>query len=110
VVLFAGWSSTGYGNYVKIKHPNGYISYYGHLSKIRRGIRKGVRVRKGQVIGYVGMTGLATGPHLDFRIKKNGKFVNFLKLKLPPSYPLDKKYLPDFEKVKQEYLARMTSL
>lgn len=110
VVLFAGWSTNGYGNYVKIKHPNGYVSYYGHLSKIRRGIRKGIRVRKGQVIGYVGMTGLATGPHLDFRIKKNGKFVNFLKLKLPPSYPLDKKYLPEFEKVKQKYLARMTSL
>lgn len=109
VVLFAGWSTNGYGNYVKIRHPNGYISYYGHLSKIRRGIRKGVRVRKGQVIGYVGMTGLATGPHLDFRIKKNGKFVNFLRLKLPPSYPLDKKYLPQFEKVKEEYLAKMNS-
>ncbi|MCD6407574.1 M23 family metallopeptidase, partial [bacterium] len=109
-VIFAGWTTNGYGIAVKIKHPNGYISYYGHLSKIRKGIRKGKRVRKGQVIGYVGMTGLATGPHLDFRLKKNGKFVNFLKLRMPPSYPLDKKYLPEFENLKKFYLSKFEEI
>jgi len=109
-VIFAGWTRNGYGIAIKIKHPNGYISYYGHLSRIRKGIRAGRWVKKGQVIGYVGSTGLATGPHLDFRLKKNGKFINFLKLKLPPSYPLSSKYLGEFEKVKTEMMEKLKSL
>lgn len=109
-VIFAGWTRNGYGIAIKIKHPNGYISYYGHLSRIRKGIRVGRWVKKGQVIGYVGSTGVATGPHLDFRLKKNGKFVNFLRLKLPPSYPLSSKYLGEFEKVKTEMMEKLKSL
>ncbi|HOV21638.1 MAG TPA: peptidoglycan DD-metalloendopeptidase family protein [bacterium] len=109
VIIFAGFSNNGYGNNVKIKHPNGYISYYGHLSKIKKGIKKGISVKKGEVIGFVGMTGLATGHHLDYRIKKNDKFINFLKLKLPPSYPIDKKYIPEFEKIKEQYIEKMST-
>lgn len=80
--------SGGYGNLVIIKHPNGYETYYGHLSRYGKGIKRGVKVKQGQLIGYVGMTGTATGPHLDFRIKSNGKFFNFLKMKTPPSLTL----------------------
>jgi murein DD-endopeptidase MepM/ murein hydrolase activator NlpD len=75
-------SNTGdFGNLIVIKHFNGYETYYGHLLKFEDGLKNGDRVRQGQVIGYVGMTGLATGPHLDFRIKRNGIFLNFLKIK-----------------------------
>ena len=76
------------GNYVKIRHNNSFISYYLHLSRFGKGIRNGVRVEQGQVIGYVGATGYATGPHLDYRVKKNGRFVNPRKLKLPPAEPV----------------------
>lgn len=103
-VIFAGWVNNGYGKCIKIKHPNGYISYYGHLSRIEKGIKNGVKVKKGQVIGYVGMTGTATGPHLDFRVQKDGKFINFLKLKFVPEKNIPKEYMNDFEKVKKIYL------
>jgi len=76
--------SGGYGNLVIVKHINGYETYYGHLSKYAAGIKKGVSVNKGQVIGYVGQTGTATGPHLDFRIMRYGKFFNFLSMKQQP--------------------------
>ncbi len=102
IIIFAGWLN-GYGKCVKIKHSNGYISYYGHLNKIERGIKKGIKVKKGEVIGYVGMTGAATGPHLDFRIKKDGKFINFLKLKFIPEKNVPKYYMNDFEKIKNYY-------
>src|SRR4030043_579927 len=71
-VVFAGYKGQN-GNIVSIRHFNGYRTYYGHLSKIAKGIRKGVKVKQGQIIGYVGATGLATGPHLDYRIKVNKK-------------------------------------
>ncbi len=100
----------GLGNAVIIKHPNGYISWYGHLSRIAKGVRKGAKVRKGQVIGYVGSTGLSTGPHLDFRIQKGGKFLNFLTLKMPPSYPLDEKYMPQFVEMKDVLMSRIETL
>ncbi|MCA6072174.1 MAG: M23 family metallopeptidase [Endomicrobium sp.] len=77
--------SGGFGKLVIIKHSNGCETYYGHLSKYGKGIKKGAKVKQGQVIGYVGMTGLATGPHLDFRIKLNGKFFDFQKMKRSPS-------------------------
>jgi murein DD-endopeptidase MepM/ murein hydrolase activator NlpD len=108
-VTFAGRKG-GLGNAVIIKHPNGYISWYGHLSRFARGVRKGVRVKKGQVIAYVGSTGLSTGPHLDFRIQRNGKFLNFLALKLPPSYPLPGEYLPQFNEIRNLLADRMASL
>ncbi|MEO0300014.1 MAG: M23 family metallopeptidase [candidate division WOR-3 bacterium] len=103
VVIFSGYLG-GYGNCIKIKHPNGYISYYGHLSKFEKNIKKGVKVKKGEVIGYVGMTGIATGPHLDFRIKKDGKFINFLKIKFVPEKNIPEKYKKDFEKIKNLYI------
>jgi murein DD-endopeptidase MepM/ murein hydrolase activator NlpD len=76
--------SGGYGNLIIVKHKNGYETYYGHLLKYAKGIRKGVSVSKGEVIGYVGQTGTATGPHLDFRIMRYGKFFDFLSMKQQP--------------------------
>lgn len=102
--------SGGYGNLVIIKHPNGYETYYGHLSKYGKGIKKGVRVKQGQVIGYVGSTGLSTGPHLDFRIKKNGSFFNYLTMKMPPTYTLTGKDKENFDIYKQELIKKLDNL
>ena len=82
-VLEAGYSG-GNGNYVKIRHNGTYTTQYLHMSKIGKGIKKGARVKQGQVIGYVGSTGLATGPHLCFRFWKNGKQVDWLREEIPP--------------------------
>ena len=77
------------GRYIKIQHTNGsYQTYYLHLSRFARGVRKGTQVAQGQVIGYVGASGVATGPHLDYRVKKDGTFVNPRRLKLPASAPV----------------------
>lgn len=108
-VQYAGWRG-GLGKTVIVKHPNGYTSWYGHLSEIGKGISKGRKVRKGQVIGYVGSTGVATGPHLDFRIQKGGQFINFLAMKMPPSYPLEEKYLSEFNTMKDKLISRMNTL
>jgi murein DD-endopeptidase MepM/ murein hydrolase activator NlpD len=74
----------GYGNYIEIRHNSVYATCYGHLSRFARGLREGTRVAQGQVIGFVGSTGLSTGPHLDFRVKRHGKFVDPLRLDSPP--------------------------
>ena len=74
----------GYGNFLELRHANACVTGYGHLQGFARGLRAGSRVAQGQVIGYVGMTGLATGPHLDFSLKLNGRFTDFLKFR-PPS-------------------------
>jgi murein DD-endopeptidase MepM/ murein hydrolase activator NlpD len=81
-VTFKGWKG-GFGNFVEIRHNGTYTSRYGHLSRYARGVARGTHVRQGQTIGYVGMTGLATGPHLHFEMIKNGTYVNFLRLKFP---------------------------
>jgi murein DD-endopeptidase MepM/ murein hydrolase activator NlpD len=81
-VIFAGRKG-GFGNHLQIRHPNNYVTYYGHLQRFARGIRAGARVRQGQVVAYVGSTGLSTGPHLDFRITRDGRFINFLTLRFP---------------------------
>ena len=91
-VLSAGWGKGGAGNMVKIRHNSVYTTAYLHLS--RMAVKAGQRVSQGQVIGYVGMTGTATGPHLDFRVWKNGSPVNPLKLESPPAEPLKKENLP----------------
>jgi len=109
VVVSTGWNKE-YGRYVKIKHINGYVTSYGHLSRFVSGIRSGKRVIQGQVIGYVGATGLATGPHLDFRISKNGKRLNFLKLEFPRGTPVQSAYLNEFKRVKNVYTGYLQAL
>tara|TARA_B100001989_G_scaffold232347_1_gene191552 strand:+ start:108 stop:1406 length:1299 start_codon:yes stop_codon:yes gene_type:complete len=81
-VLKAGWCGGG-GNCVKIKHNSTYQTVYAHMSKFGRGIKRGVKVKQGQIIGYVGSTGLSTGPHLHYEVIENGKKINSQKLKLP---------------------------
>ncbi len=83
----------GYGNQIIIRHNNGLESLYGHMSRFAKTMKKGKRVRQGQTIGYVGATGTATGPHLDFRIRKNGTFVNPGKLIIPRDPGLEKRRL-----------------
>ena len=100
-VEFAGRKG-GDGNMVKIAHAQGYETMYLHLSKIF--VHQGERVEIGKTIGLVGMTGLATGPHLDFRIEKKGQFLNFERLGLPPSEPVSKKNLPEFAQVREKWL------
>lgn len=92
----------GGGNYVEIRHNDGYVSYYMHLS--RRLVRPGQKVRQGQRIGLVGMTGLATGPHLDFRLRRKGQFVNFERMHLPPAFPVAKKDMPEFKEMRDKWM------
>jgi murein DD-endopeptidase MepM/ murein hydrolase activator NlpD len=100
-VLFAGRKS-GEGNMVHITHSNGYETMYLHLSRMY--VRTGQHVEIGKTIGLVGSTGLATGPHLDFRILQKGQYKNFEKLSLPPSDPVSKKHLPEFAAVREKWL------
>lgn len=109
-VTLCGWDGTGGGNRIRIKHMRGYESCYMHLSKFAPGIKVGSRVSQGQLIGYVGATGTATGPHLDFRIWENGKPIDPLKLNSPASEPLDKKYMEAFDKLYEQYMAQIDSL
>ncbi len=88
------------GNTVRIRHNSVYTTAYLHLSGYAKGIRSGARVRQGQVIGYVGSTGRSTGPHLDFRVWKNGSPINPLKMQSPPAEPLRREFLPQFDSVK----------
>ncbi len=98
------------GNYVKIRHNNSYISYYLHLSKFGKGIKSGVKVKQGQTIGYVGATGYATGPHLDYRVKKNGRFVNPRNLKLPPAKPVSSEKMAAFTARRDSLVATMRAV
>ena len=92
----AGWCGGG-GNCVKIKHNSTYQTVYAHMSKFGRGIKKGVRVKQGQIIGYVGSTGLSTGPHLHYEVIENGRKINSQKLKLPSGKILKGKARENFE-------------
>lgn len=97
VVISAGWTDTGGGNVIKIQHNSTYTTGYLHLKGFAKGIRKGVRVKQGQTIGYVGSTGLSTGPHLDFRVWKNGQPIDPLKMKSPSADPLPAAYKPQLD-------------
>ncbi len=93
----------GNGKYIKIRHNSTYTSAYLHLSKYGKGIKSGTKVKQGQIIGYVGSTGLSTGPHLDFRFYKNGTPINYLKMEFPPSKPLEEKYTSKYDSLKNHY-------
>jgi murein DD-endopeptidase MepM/ murein hydrolase activator NlpD len=108
-VFFAGYKGQN-GNIVIIRHFNGYKTYYGHLSKIGKGIKKRVGVKQGRIIGYVGATGLATEPHLDYRIKINNNFVNPLTLKLPRGKSIPNNLMSAFETSKNEMDIRLASI
>ncbi|MDA3902194.1 MAG: peptidoglycan DD-metalloendopeptidase family protein [Desulfuromusa sp.] len=97
----------GNGHYLEVVHSNGYKTMYLHLKGFAKGIVKGKRVSQGQVIGYVGSSGLSTGPHLDFRMKRHGKPINPLKLKAPPAKSLSKEYMAEFKTQATPLLAQL---
>lgn len=101
------WDKKGGGNVLKLKHTNGYTSSYLHLSKYAKGINVGTRVSQGQTICYVGNTGASTGPHLDFRVYKNGKAIDPLKIPSNPVEPIKKANEAAFEQIKAKVMAEL---
>jgi murein DD-endopeptidase MepM/ murein hydrolase activator NlpD len=100
----------GNGNYVKLRHGNGYETYYLHLSRFAKGLRVGQKVKQGDLIGHVGMTGTATAPHLDYRVKKNGKWLNPRKLDLPPAEPVSSDRMAAFEVRRDELREQLEAI
>jgi murein DD-endopeptidase MepM/ murein hydrolase activator NlpD len=90
-----------YGNYVRVRHPNGYQTAYGHMLRLKKGIAPGVKVRQGEIIGYVGSTGLASGPHLHYEVLINNRFVDPLKIQVPHERELSGRLLAEFQKERQ---------
>ncbi|PZU86517.1 MAG: peptidase M23 [Chelatococcus sp.] len=100
-ILEAGWSS-GYGKHTVIQHANGYVTTYSHQSNFAKGIVPGAKVRQGQVIGYLGSTGLSTGPHLHYEVKVNDNFVNPMKIRVPRGRELEGRSLAEFKRQREE--------
>ena len=96
VVQYAGWKG-GFGRFVSIRHNSTYTSTYGHLSRFGKGIVNGARVKQGQVIAYVGSSGLSTGPHLDFRLTRSGSYINPLRLNVPTLEPVPQAQMATFK-------------
>jgi murein DD-endopeptidase MepM/ murein hydrolase activator NlpD len=103
----AGWEG-GYGKYIRIRHANGYETAYGHMSAFARGMEQGKKVRQGQVIGYVGSTGLSTGAHLHYEILINGRFVDPMKIRLPRGRVLEGPLLTGFDQERSRLDALLT--
>ena len=108
VVEKVGWEG-GYGKYIRIKHPNGYETAYGHMTAYAKGMEPGRRVRQGQVIGFVGSTGLSTGAHVHYEILVNGRFVDPMRIKLPRGRSLDGPLLASFEGERDRIDATMSN-
>ncbi len=108
-VIFKGFAGGG-GHSLKIQHNGTYTTSYMHLSRYAKGIETGTFVQQGQVIGYVGSSGLSTGPHLDFRVYKHGKPINPLQMEAPPSKPIKPELKDSFMRVQKRILAEMDSL
>jgi murein DD-endopeptidase MepM/ murein hydrolase activator NlpD len=107
-VIHKSWNG-GFGRLVKIRHRNGYVSYYGHLSRYAETLSVGDRVRQKQVIGYVGSSGLSTGPHLDYRLRIGGRFVDPMKVKFPSGTPISVMARSRFDATAQALLAELNS-
>jgi len=107
-IKFIGWQH-GYGKVIKIKHDSRYESVYGHMSRFNKSLKRGTHVNKGEVIGYVGMTGAATGPHLHYEFHVNGKYKNPLKVALPEAHPIPSKYRADFLAQTQSLVNRLAA-
>ena len=108
-IVSAGWTNGG-GNTVKVRHNSVYTTSYMHLSRYGAGIKAGARVRQGDVIGYVGSTGMSTGPHLDFRVWKNGSPINPLKMDSPPSEPIKPENMPALDSTFRYYRQMIDTL
>lgn len=108
VVIQMSYQKGGGGRMIKIRHNSTYTTTYMHLKGYATGMREGLRVRQGDVIGYVGSTGLSTGPHLDFRVYKNGTPIDPLKMESPPADPVKPVYRPVFDSLRTEYLKQLT--
>ncbi len=108
-VTFAGRKG-GYGNVVTVRHPNGYTTLYGHLSGFAQGVRQGRRVIQGEVVGFVGSTGLATGSHLHYEFHVNGVHQNPMRLAMPPGPPITAQLRPEFEEAARPFFARLDML
>jgi murein DD-endopeptidase MepM/ murein hydrolase activator NlpD len=110
IVVSAGWAGGG-GNQVRLRHSGGYETYYLHLSAFGPGVRAGAHVNQGQLIGHVGATGTATGPHLDYRLKRNGVFVNPLieQRSLPPGDPIPATLLASFYTTRDDVLQQLST-
>jgi murein DD-endopeptidase MepM/ murein hydrolase activator NlpD len=106
IVTEAGYKG-GNGNYIRVRHNSVYTTMYLHLSKFAKGIKRGANVQQGQVIGYVGSTGLSTGPHLDYRFFINGKAVDPLKVDVPPSHPVKEELRAEYEQVQMEVMQKL---
>lgn len=105
-VIKAEWDS-GYGRRVEVQHINGYVTTYNHMSRFARGVSAGSRVRQGQVIGYVGSTGLSTGAHLHYEVIINGHFVDPMKIRVPRGRELDGRLLAEFKRQRDQTEATM---
>jgi murein DD-endopeptidase MepM/ murein hydrolase activator NlpD len=105
-VEFAGWRG-GYGNVVDIRHPGNYVSRYAHFSRFAPKLRKGKAVDAGEVIGYVGQTGHATGPHLHFEFLRGGTKINFLDLRIPKNQQLAGAELAGFQRLREQRQAML---
>lgn len=110
IVVEKGFQRGGAGNFLKIKHNGTYTTTYMHLSRFAKGIEKGRSVKQGQIIAYVGSTGLSTGPHLDFRVHKNNKPVNPLTIESPPCLPVKPELMDSFRVVQEKVMYELDSL
>ena len=110
MVTRKGYQARGGGNYLTIKHNSVYSTTYMHLRGYAKGIKTGAYVKQGDVIGYVGSTGLATGPHLDFRFYRNGSAVNPLKVEAPPVEPIHEENLNAYAMVRTVTMAMLKLL
>jgi murein DD-endopeptidase MepM/ murein hydrolase activator NlpD len=108
-VQFVG-SQGGYGNTVILQHGSRYTTLYGHLSRYAPGVKAGTSVTQGQVIGYVGQTGLATGPHLHYVFRVDGEHRNPLAVVLPDSEPIERRHLAHFRRTAEPLLAQLDEM
>jgi murein DD-endopeptidase MepM/ murein hydrolase activator NlpD len=108
-IIFRG-KKGGYGNTIIVQHGNKYSTLYGHLSRFKSGLSTGSTIKQGQVIGYVGMTGLATGPHLHYEFRIDGVHHNPLTVKLPGAEPLNKEYLADFRQKAASLIGKLDAI
>jgi len=112
-VVYKGWKGA-FGNYVEVRHNPMYTTCYGHFSRYAKGLRVGQKVSQGQVVGYVGSTGHSTGPHLDFRIRENGKYINFLNLvkskRLPAEKSVPASQRAAFEELRKKRMEQLEGL